>query len=197
MIVREQSRMLVSLYNTYVRMGGTASLKEYTFAKGGGGEPPLFRLDFLEYHRLISYYQSLFGPDKVLVLPYELLEVHPQGFSERLINFSGAESLRYPRVKRVNISPSAATIAIKRRINKLFVYNTFNPAPLLPLRVDNMMLRRLSIQLDKKIPDKVREASDHHMQSISNELVGERYRESNALTANLARLNLNEFGYPC
>jgi len=197
MVIREQASMLASLYNTYVRMGGAASLEEYVFAQGGGGEIPLFRFDFLEYHRLISYYQCLFGTDRVLVLPYEMLDAQPRVFVQKLTSFSGAEMSQYPKVKRVNNSPSAASIAVKRYVNKLFVHNGFNPTPLLPLRINNMTLRQLTAPFDRKLPEKLRERSDHHLRTLAGELVGDRYRKSNARTESLADLDLSKFGYPC
>lgn len=133
----------------------------------------------------------------MLALPYELLDARPWAFVKRLTDFSGAARMQYPRVQRINSSPSAVSIEVKRHVNRLFVHNGFNPAPLLPLRLNNMTLRQLTGRFDNKFPEKLRERSDRRLRRLAEEAVGDRYMKSNARTASLADLDLGKFGYPC
>src|SRR5215217_1431938 len=94
LVIREQTRMLVSTYKQYIRKGGAASFRQYITMPTGAGRMPVFRFEFLEYHRLIGYYQRLFGPEDVLVLPYELLEGGPKAFLQRIGEFAGVPATR-------------------------------------------------------------------------------------------------------
>ena len=77
-MIREQKRMLASIYSQYVKGGGPLTLEQFVDA-------PLrhrsmyayFDIDRMQYHYLIRYYQGLFGQHNVLVLPYEMLPRDP------------------------------------------------------------------------------------------------------------------------
>lgn len=193
-VIREQLDMILSLYKTYVRMGGPASLEEYV--KPGDSRSMLLRLDYLEYHWLISYYQSLFGEKNVLVLPYEMLCTSPSVFLEQIRSFSEAQAEHEVRVSRVNVSPSPLSLMAKRYVNKLFVRNTFNPSPLLPFRLDNRRARSLTSQLSRSLPRKLKLVGRDRWQEFVAEFVGrKRYEESNAITEKITGLSLKDFGY--
>jgi hypothetical protein len=96
-VIREQAQMLVSAYKQYVKRGGPGTLEQYATSPSQQLRVPLFDFRFFEYHRLVGYYQSLFGAENVMVLPYELLRAKPLAFLERIGGFAGT-----------NVSPSAS-----------------------------------------------------------------------------------------
>ena len=62
----------------YILAGGTLPLEVYV---GRGDEPlgvmPIMHPDYLEYDRVIGYYQGLYGNENVLVMPMEMLKARP------------------------------------------------------------------------------------------------------------------------
>ncbi len=195
-MIREQTSMIVALYKQYVKMGGPGSLQQYVIAPPGDHRVPLFRFDFLEYHRLIGYYQGLFGVANVLVLPYELLQTRPQGFLERLggfLNVPATES----EFRRLHVSQSALTLSLKRHANRYIVRDALNPAP--PFAVDgsNEALVRLCDRADRRIPAVLRGGHERRWRRLAEREVGTRYAASNALTAKLIGIDLRMFGYAC
>jgi len=198
-VIREQTSMVVSLYKVYIRMGGTASLRQYVDPPPqSSARAPLFRFDFLEYHRLVGYYQQLFGTENVLVLPYELLEKKPRRFLRRIGEFAGmSTSVKNARLRPVNVSPSAFSLSVKRQANKWLVRSALNPSPVLPLHLPNDSLRMLTSRIDRRLPARLRAGSDERWRRFAEELVGTRYAKSNALTAKLTGIDLWTFGYVC
>ena len=89
-VIREQKSFLRSMYSQYVTDGGDLPLSRFL----NPPEPHLNRVpgwdfDFLAYHRLIGYYRKLFGPERVLVLPFELLTREPRRFITDILRFCG------------------------------------------------------------------------------------------------------------
>lgn len=78
--VRGQASAAASWYQQYLREGGTAGIHRYLFPEAyrhlGHVRPfkiPHFCFSQLDYRGLIERYDDLFGQDRVIVLPYELL----------------------------------------------------------------------------------------------------------------------------
>ena len=73
-ITRGFKETVISMYAQYIKVGGvlkfSAFQKEYAVALG----------EFYNYDRLIEYAQQIFGEQKVLVLPFELLQESPGKF---------------------------------------------------------------------------------------------------------------------
>ncbi len=193
-VIREQASMLVALYKQYVKMGGPGSLQQYVTAPPGDHRVPLFRFDFLEYHRLIGYYQGLFGVTNVLVLPYELVQTQPQDFLERIGEFLDV-SATDSEFRRVHVSQSALTLSLKRHANRYLVRDALNPAPPFALDGSNETLVRLCNQADRRIPVALRGGHERRWRRFAEREVGTRYAQSNALTAKLIGIDLRMFGY--
>lgn len=92
-VIREQKSMVLSSYAMYLRGHGLASLKDFLDPPRPALGQPFFSLDYLNYDRLIAYYQALFGRDRVLALPYELLAGRPEEFSGAILGFAGARPI--------------------------------------------------------------------------------------------------------
>jgi hypothetical protein len=195
-VIREQSSMLLSLYKLYVRQGGAMPLHQFVDSETGRIRVPGFRFDFLEYHRLIGHHVKLFGGENVLVLPYEMLKGDPARFFGRIGEFLEVR-VSPPEQKSVNVSASALALSVKRQINRHFIRDNLNPAPAFAPRFSNIELMRGIVRLDSRLPTAMQDAQERRWSSFVQEYVGERYSESNALTAEITGLHLEEFGYPC
>ncbi len=196
-VVREQTSMFLSIYKEYIRRGGAASLRQYLARPSDGYWMPQFRFEFLEYHRLISYYQDLFGAESVLVLPHELFRAQPGAFLEKIGEFVGVPATQ-PHVRPVNVSLSAFALGLKRHANRYFVLDgPVNPAPPFDFQASNALLERICRMLDPKLPVALRDRAERRWRRHAAREVGTRYAESNAVTAGLTGLDLRAFGYAC
>jgi hypothetical protein len=186
--IRDQTSMLVSLYKQYVKRGGTVSFRRYV--------APPFPFGYLEYHRLIGHYQNLFGASNVLVLPYELLRMQPWAFLERIGGFLGVPATNAEH-RQMNVSLSALSLSLKRHANRCIVRDKFNPNPLITLDRSNKVLLRICRKLDARAPMALRDGYERRLRRYAEREVGDRYAESNALTAKLISIDLRAFGYAC
>ncbi len=196
-VVREQTSMFLSLYKEYIRRGGAASLRQYLATPRDGYWLPQFRFEFLEYHRLIRYYQDLFGAESVKVLPYELLRAQPDAFLGQIGEFVGLPAAR-PQVRPVNVSLSAFALGLKRHANRYFVLDgPVNPAPPLEFPASNEILEQICRMLDSRLPTALHDRQERRWRRHAAREVGARYAQSNAVTAGLTNLDLRKFGYAC
>lgn len=90
-MIRRQEDMILSTYDQYVDAGGACSIHDY-LAPRTRYAVASFRLEHLQYHRLIGYYMSLFGVDRVHVLPFELLRSDATSFVREVRRFGGARA---------------------------------------------------------------------------------------------------------
>jgi hypothetical protein len=196
-VVREQTSMFLSIYKEYIRRGGAASLRQYLATPRDGYWLPQFRFAFLEYHRLIRYYQDLFGAESVLVIPYELLRTQPDTFLRQIGEFVDVPAIQR-QVRPVNVSLSAFALALKRQANRYFVLDgPVNPAPPFDFPASNEVLERICRTLDTILPVALHDRHERRWRRHVAREVGTRYAESNAVTADLTGLDLRVFGYVC
>lgn len=206
LVIREQQAMIRSIYGQFIKGTGVWPLHEYldppvlerTRLKYGHFHPDQFR-----YHRLIAYYQHLYGPKQVIVLPYELFRRRPAVFVSGLLTAVGlpvgANALAaLPYDETVNPSLSAMGIAVKRLLNRVAGQRTaFNTTPLLPSRNDKqtMSLQAWAFWIDRRLPMRWKQVANERMKrQIANRFDGY-YAESNRQTAALTGLDLAAWGY--
>ena len=193
--IREQKSVILSIYKQYLRWGGAASIEQFLTAPPGMGRIPIFRFDFYAYHRLIRHYQSLFGAENVLVLPYEMLKASPEGYLGRISGFLGTP-LFVPGPDRDNVSPSALALAIKRHANRFVVRDALNPAPLFERQNANKPLHKMARRIDELTTPRFRQKHEDRWRRYVEARVGARYDNSNAAVGRLTGLDLGSFGYP-
>jgi Sulfotransferase family len=198
-VVREQRSMLVSTYKQYVREGGVWPVR--TFIRPPSSKSmrvPWFDVRHLEYHHLLSYYRQVYGADRVLAMTYEQFLADQAAFAQRIAEFAGRpltdEALRtLPFQQRSNPSPTAAAIELKRLLNKLGVGSELNPSPL----IHSSRIKRLgeSVQHTQRIPAGIVKRREAKLRADVAAMIGDRYAESNRITAELLGADLESLGW--
>ncbi len=204
-VIREQRSMIVSTYKEYVKAGGALSLARFIASpRSKSLRVPWFDLRFFEYDRLLRHYSELFGAERLLVLAYEEFVEDPTAFVARIARFAGLpfdaeqlDSLPFDRTARQ--SPSAAWIAVRRRLNRLAVRDEVNPAPLFEARIVKRAVRwarRDPARLvDAVLPRPLHHRCDSKLRRVATAAVGDRYRESNRATSELTGIDLSSYGW--
>jgi Sulfotransferase domain len=203
-VVREQRSMIVSTYKQYVKAGGPCTVEDFLQPGADQGwRIPLFDFEYFEYHRLLGYYRSLFGADNVLALPYEELVRDRRGFLARIGEFAGRpvpeEVLgEMSDAKRRNPAQSALVLGATRVLNRFGPRNELNPAPLVESSLVHGAATRMRKKLDPANLPATRglaERSERSLKQAVAEAVGDRYVESNRITAELLGVDLAAYGW--
>ena len=199
MVVREQRSMIVSTYKQYVREGGALSPTKFmTPPTSRSMRIPWFDFRHFEYDRLLAYYRSLFAPEAVLALTYEQFVADPRTFVAEIARFAGKplseealDSLRFDR--KTNPGPPATAIAARRMLNGIGVCSDLNPAP--PL--SSPVFWRLGKRIDRLslAPRQTVEREEAKLRRAVEEVVAERYVDSNRRTAELTGVDLAAYGW--
>ena len=190
-MVRRQVDMAVSMYKQYVRMGGICTLPEYLLPPVDG-RIPLFRMQFLEYHRLAGYYARLFGPESVRVMVYEHFRDDSAGFLDELCDFLAIRrDVAFPAEERVNASLSDFAVLLKRRVNRWHGGDSLYPVtPPLP-RLTGGLFRAIE-RLDRVGLSRL---SGVNLKRDAAALIQGRFGASNRELAETFGLDLGRYGY--
>lgn len=119
LVLRHPLSYVWSMYNQYVRTGGTLPLSRVW------DDPSLFPglvnvTKKLDYQRLLSHYRRRFGEENLLVVPFELLHEDQADFLHRIWRFFGVSPIETGSLTRVsNSSWRPSLIALIRLGNGL------------------------------------------------------------------------------
>ena len=91
--IREQLRMLTSVYMQYISRGGTKRPEAFFLEENAPGYARFSAAHF-RYHRLVELYRDLFGPDNVLVLTQERMAGDLAGYLATLAAFADSPCAR-------------------------------------------------------------------------------------------------------
>jgi hypothetical protein len=156
-VTRGFSGVLASTYAHYVRKGGTLGRSEL-FRPSEPGEPAPGVEDYFDYDAAVSLYERVFGPENVLVMPYELLRDDPAEFVRQMEDRFGIRSSSAVP-PRANVTISPAELTWYPRFTRL-VYRASAPLGRYRQRVierylavlDRLALRRLAEALARATP---------------------------------------------
>jgi hypothetical protein len=200
-VIREQKSIIASTYKQYVTAGGIAPLDQFIDPPTTvGARVPPFDFRHFEYDHLIRYYQTLFGKDAVLVLPYDELLRNGRAFIEAIAQFAGKPLpddvlARLPNTPRENPTPSALTIAAIRVLNRFAPPGELNATPLLHSQLALRATKRLN-KRHTPLLGPVDRRMDERLRRKVADAVGNRYAESNRRTAELTGVDLDALGWP-
>lgn len=116
--IREQMRMLASVYMQYVSRGGSKPPEAF-FSETNTPGFAHFSAEHFCYHRLVGLYRELFGADRVLVMTQEQMARDLASFGTRVTDFAGARP-RAPlpqEARREGVSNPEFAYPVLRRIN--------------------------------------------------------------------------------
>lgn len=175
-LIRRQPDLIRSYYSlALVKHGLTATPRRYCHE--------LFPLGCLHYDQIMCRYADLFGPDRVKVLPVELLMVDPPAFLAALSEFLGVDVTR-SRLRRRNAGGGDLANAMLRRANMVL-------GPLIQGRALESPKKRLRAALTWLLPE-----SKGFYGSVDEADLRARYRESNLRMQSLIGYDLiGRFGY--
>lgn len=196
MVVREQRSALLSLYRQYIKQGGQWPLAVFI---GSGAERPGFRpicrLDHLEYHLLVEHYQALFGPEQVLVLPYEWLREDPLGFENAIHDFVANPTRATEHLPAANVGEGGVALAGRRIFNRFYqrspLWNGHWQSLPLGYRAGNKACQ----WLNRAVPRRWHQRVETALRAQINDRVGDYYRESNQRLASLMGRDLSRWDY--
>ncbi len=100
-VLRNQLSYIISAYNNYLRHGGSLNLKYFL---SDLNTPILLKNEKLYYHKIVSYYQKLFGKKNVKILLYEQFKENQYGFMKEFSLFVGVEPYEIINFKKTNAS---------------------------------------------------------------------------------------------
>lgn len=114
--IRRQQSMLCSAYTQYVKGGGTYSFKKYYSLNTHCGNGLM--VNYLQYDRIIAYYDSLFGVDNVYVYMFEEFKEDPKKFITKMARdldiTVDTDKISY---KVVNVGPRRYIMKLLRVVN--------------------------------------------------------------------------------
>ena len=194
--IRSQMRVLTSVYMQYLLRGGTMSPKLF-FA----GDPELgfygFRPEHFEYHRLVRFYQDLFGAENVHVITQESLRSDMDGATRRLAGFAGNTAFDgVLPTHRSAYAPSYPEYAVPllRRINK-FQKSVLTPAPTIRLGTTPHGMYRVVGYAVRRPPFSWLLKGYHPVSEYVSETFRGRFDESNRELARIAGKDLDLSDY--
>lgn len=195
LVVREQCSYALSCYNQRIRSGSNMSLERFI---GVGdttipGYPPVLDPDFLEYHHLVSYYQKLFGAERVVVLAFEEVVRNLSAAAARLQEALGLEPKPCEAKAWGNRGEGMATVRLKRFLNTFAGESSafgkgryaFTWKP----------LNGLARAFQALAPGSLQAAQKERYLQIIREHYGDRFSASNRQLEKLTGVDLKSLGY--
>jgi hypothetical protein len=189
--VRRQPALLRSIYTQYLKEGGRRCARDF-LDPPHHPEFPRFDAAAFAFDRLAGLYGGLFGHERVLVLPQELLRTDQTAFLALLARHIGAEGLALidsGQADPGNISPPPGNARLFRLGNR-FLSGPFNEtggagSALSPARI----LRSLAYRLPPLSRGEKRRIDE------ATEALAPSYADSNRRLQRWCPVDLAQFGY--
>lgn len=196
-VFREQRALIQSMYSQHISAGGVESLRRYLATpEPGSVRRPSFAFEFYEFDTLIDYYRRLFGADRVLALPLELLGARPSEFASRIAEFCGHPPLERSNSTVRNVRRPQLMQLVQRPLNMLFFHNDLSPGALFHIHRFHLRFKQWRPFFDVISPKFLDDWILDRQRRTVREVVGERYAKSNRRTQDLTGISLGELGYP-
>jgi hypothetical protein len=192
--IREQRSSLVSHYRQFLGQGESATIENFI---GGAAQVPGFapicRLDHFEYDMLVNHYRRLFGPDKVLVLPLELLRENMREYVDAIRGFVGIDGSLLPSARLWNVGWGGVTLKVLRYLNSYNIGLADWSRPRQSLTYQ--MVNKLCRFIDAVVPEGLHKKVQQQMWDYVSGRCGEYFVESNRKLNEMIGININKFDY--
>ncbi|MGH7197664.1 MAG: sulfotransferase family protein [Candidatus Omnitrophota bacterium] len=135
--LRNQYDLIESLYRQYLQSGGLKKFREFVGFDGDDFEESYLHwglnvnIGNFNFLNPVRYYESLFGKDRLLVLPYELLKRDPGAFMRKLFSWIGVEAPAGLNNVLHNPGYGARQAAVARFFNR-FLKSKLNEGSIIP-----------------------------------------------------------------
>jgi hypothetical protein len=194
-VIREQCSMILSTYFQYLRKGGVSCLHTYLTRKYDGRAPG-FSLSKFSYHEIVQFYQVLYGPERVLVLPYEMFSNRPDIFFSKIEEMCATTIPRDLEVDRFENRPSSRLGASITRVLNPFLYsvsvNGYSPFCIPKAKT---LRQNITGIINHIVPSKMENwFIEKKKKEIAN-IIKNYYTKSNEKTSELIGINLANYGY--
>lgn len=195
-IVREQQKLIRSLYKTLVVWGMPHTIKAL-LNPSDTSLAPQFNLDFLRFDLAVDYYQQQFGVENVLVLPYETFAKDPQGFARKILQHADCTPTqafdKLPWQQRINTNQPLLNLYLQR-LQNLLLSSPFNYAGLFP-STESGIHRRIRRSKNNPFPAFTHKwFEDDFSQTVDKAFTGQ-FAQSNSKLQRLTGINLATYGY--
>ena len=192
-VIREQIDMLLSLYKWMLSNQSSLTLEEFLYQPASStGFEPNFRLEYLEYHHLIQYYQTLFGKENVLVNTYEQLKESPTEFFKRINEFAGTNINLEVEFPKVNKAITTELLLVKRYINKMTPQRKVDNKGTINEFVDKFFHKINSLAL---FQTNRKNKYNQKLEIKLKDIIGGQYKESNNILSKLIKTELRKYRY--
>lgn len=145
LFIRRQQELIYSLYNLYIRKGGTYSLAKFLRQENKLQSGLLLGSSFFEYDQVVAYIHSRFGTSHTHIFLYEQLRKDPHAF---LQDFSSKLGVQLPKEpidpEKINTGYCPWHLNTKRIFNHFTRHGTPFKQTLLHVPFTYYMLRRKS-----------------------------------------------------
>jgi len=193
-VVREQRAALLSHYRQYIANGFSGDIARFI---GGTELPPGFAPDFplthLAYDGLVNHTQALFGAERVLVLPFEMLREQRERFLEQLFRLVGGLVPAVPDHARERVGTRGFGLAFKRACNRVNFGNADWSRPQQSLAV--RFVSRATGWIERLAPNVWQSAYEDRLRAYVETQIGSSYAESNGHLERLTGLRLAQYDY--
>ncbi len=197
MVIREQRAMILSSYMQYLHRGGRHSLR-FCVNPPWDHRLPVPDLQFWKYDRLIAMYQQAFGPENVLVLPYEMLRDRPQQYIAHICLYCGlAPPPDLPFARRSNARSQYFTDYHLRWMSFLLsstFASHYNPAPF-RRKLASIIARRIKQALATVVPEVLNQRTKDRLDCTIERMTRDVFVESNRRVEALMGIALADYGY--
>lgn len=190
--IRRQIPMALSIWGEYVRGGGRLPLSAVI---GTGaelpGHMPVLHPEFLLFDRAIRHYQGLFGADRVLVLPQEMLAQDHMQYYAALSEFVG-RTIKPEQIRRqAHVAEGEVVMRVRRALNRLISIDPTRKRRQGAAQLNDRVLRRI----DHMVPAAWNRPIRLDLQAQVTARYDGLFAQSNRRTGALTGLNLEAFGY--
>lgn len=195
-VIREQVDLITSVYFQYLKEGGVKNIFDYLNTSYDGMNTS-FSPHHFYFNNLIQYYSELFGKEKLIVLPYELLKNDPSNFIKELEKTVN---------QNINIDESSYNVYMNktsdyyikynfRRLNKYLIKSSLNNYSNSSNKWRKKIVKVIINSLSKIVPLSWDLKTKIKIQKEVKKWAGDRYIESNRELEKLINKDLKKYNY--
>lgn len=195
-VIREQKSFILSSYFQYLFNGGKWSFEKYISSKYDG-KYPFFSPNHLNYYLLVKHYQDLFGKEKVLVLPYEMLKYEPSLFFEHFENFLNIRmNIDNKKVNTLWNKRNLFYVRYKFRfLNSFRKKNSLNTCHIFSNHLTESSVNIILYMMNKLVPKSTEDKFIMRLYEQLDAYTHDRYKKKNEELSTLINVNLKKYGY--